>query len=103
MNHSYSFEGLAAAGRKADDAHRELRVQEAAEDLRQARGLAYKSIGDNTGPYLAAFDGELIGEVWTDTPGVLHGWRATSYASDARGGGGPFLTARAAAASLLKP
>jgi hypothetical protein len=85
-----------------DAALKDLHRQEVAATLRSRKGLHYASIGDDwTGPNLVAYNGEIVGETRTKSPGAFRDWYALPVnASEERG---PFPTARAAAASLLRP
>lgn len=96
-----SPEAVAAAETAYDDADRALHRQEVAAQLRARRGLHYASIGDEwTGPNLVAYNGEVVGETRTESPGAFRDWYATPV--DGTSEMGPFVTARAAAAALIK-
>lgn len=63
-------------------------------------GLSYARLGDALrGPYLVAWEGQVIGEVRSDEDTVLKDWYAVP-SSGRDGSSGPFPTIRAAAASL---
>ncbi|MFC8539117.1 hypothetical protein [Streptomyces sp. NPDC057249] len=89
---------VSAAESSYDAAIKELHRQEVALTLRSRKGLHYASIGDDRrGNNLVAFNGEIIGETYTKSSGVLHEWYAIPLNGDEIG---PFITARAAAAGL---
>ncbi|WP_158767824.1 hypothetical protein [Streptomyces sp. NRRL F-5702] len=77
-----------------------LHREEVAATIRNREGLHYASVGEErSGPNLVAHNGNIIGETHTESPGILHDW----YAVEADGKKiGPFVTARAAAAGLIK-
>ncbi|WP_143662793.1 hypothetical protein [Streptomyces sp. CB03238] len=95
-----SQEAVTAAETAYEAATRDLHRQEVAAQLRSRDGLHYASIGDErTGPNLVAHNGEIVGETYTTSPGVLHDWYAVPMSGREQG---PFVSARAAAASLIK-
>lgn len=69
-------------------------------DLASRPGLSYARVNDALrGPYLVAWEGQIIGEVRSEEDTVLKDWYAVPI-SDEGATRGPFLTIRAAAASL---
>jgi hypothetical protein len=91
---------LSTAETKFAAASTELRRQAVAAELRERRGLHYASIGDDrTGPHLVVYNGEVVGELHTTSPGILKDWYAVPIGSTTEVG--PFVTARAAAAGLI--
>ncbi|MFD8440188.1 hypothetical protein ACFV2I_34585 [Streptomyces microflavus] len=95
-----SPELLDAANANYTAALTDLHRQEVIATLRNRTGLHYASVGaERTGPNVVVFDGKVVGETRTTSPGVLHDWYAVGQ--DGREIG-PFTTARAAAASLIK-
>ncbi|OYP09986.1 hypothetical protein CFC35_41970 [Streptomyces sp. FBKL.4005] len=78
-----------------------LWYQEIAANLRSRKGLHYASINpdDRNGPHLVVYNGEIVGQTHTTSPGVLHDWYATPI--DGRPERGPYVSARAAAAHLI--
>lgn len=97
-------EPLSAAQAAYDQAGAVLRREEVLEELRSRPRLAYASIGSlDGGPYLVTWDGVLIGEVSSETPGAVGGWFAVKQSdgttSDPKG---PFHTIRQAAASMTE-
>lgn len=95
-----------AAQEARDRADAELHRLAVVEELRARPGLAYAALNEG-GPYLAAWNGRLVGEVHQDGPGALRCWRACPYGDDeqpqpGRGEGAvPYPTIRAAAAALM--
>lgn len=66
--------------------------------------LAYASLGDDQlGPMLVTYRHKPIGEVHTESPSALKDWYARPYRADGSLGesDGPYVNARAAAASLI--
>ena len=68
--------------------------------LRARPGLSYASVGGPGGPYLVAYEGELIGEVCSEQGTALHEWYAEPFAAQSARSG-PFSTIRKAAASMI--
>lgn len=92
---------LAAARTAYESASEELHRQEIVERLKSLSGLRYSALGDVLdSPNLVAYNGEILGETHTTSPGVLHDWYATPVGG--KDGLGPFTTARAAATGLLR-
>jgi hypothetical protein len=95
-------------------AHLETQVDAAVAQLDRAQlivrlcekeGLAYASLtGEQLGPMLVTYQHEPIGELHTTSPSALQDWYAQPYAEDGSLGSssGPYGTARAAAASLIR-
>jgi hypothetical protein len=95
-----SQEAVTEAENSFDAAVKEMHRQEVAAQLRSRKGLHYASIGDDrSGPNLVTYDGEIIGETYTTSPGMARDWYAVPLGGEKRG---PFVTARAAAASLKR-
>ncbi|MEU3282116.1 hypothetical protein [Streptomyces antibioticus] len=95
-----SQESVTAAENAFDSAVKEMHRQEVAVQLRSRKGLHYASIGDDRdGPNLVTYNGEILGETYTTSPGMARDWYAVPLDGKERG---PFVTARAAAASLKK-
>lgn len=94
---------LTAAEQAAEEAAAELDRQQLIAHLCSKPGLVYASLGaHNTGPYLVANQGEIVGEVHTETGAPLLNWYATRYGADGEAvRSGPFVTIRAAAASMI--
>ncbi|GGZ29764.1 hypothetical protein [Streptomyces nitrosporeus] len=89
---------MTTAEKSYDSALNELHRQEVAAVLRSRKGLHYASIGDDRrGPNLVAFNGKILGETYTKSPGLTHDWYSVTLKGEEKG---PFITARAAAASL---
>ncbi|MDI3390482.1 hypothetical protein QIS99_30450 [Streptomyces sp. B-S-A8] len=93
---------VSAAESACAAAETELHRQVIAAELcarRGGRGLHYASIGaERTGPHLVVNDGEVLGQMHTTSPGVLHDWYGNRVESDRELG--PYPTARACAAAL---
>ena len=91
-----------AAEVQFDQAAEALRRESVVQDLAAKSGLSYGRITDSVrGPYLVAWDGQIIGEVRSDTDSAINDWYAVSVQGDQRSDpAGPFHTIRAAAASL---
>ena len=67
--------------------------------LSRKPGLSYARLGEDlTGPYLVAWEGQIIGEVRSEEETALKDWYAVT--SEVERPSGPFPTIRAAAASL---
>lgn len=78
----------------------ELHRQEVTAELRERSGLHYASVTDErTGPHVVVHDGTVLGEVYTTSPGVFADWFTRPLSGESRG---PFPSARAAAAAMLK-
>lgn len=100
----YSKEQLDEARGRAASAVSELDRQELAAKLCERKGLTYASLTEDTlGPMLVAYGHKLIGEVHTADQTVLRNWHARPYQADGTlgDGNGPYVSARAAAASLI--
>lgn len=73
--------------------------EQALDRLSKKPGLSYARLGnDLKGPYVVAWEGQIIGEVRSEEATVLKDWYAVP--SQEGQSSGPFLTIRAAAASL---
>lgn len=100
----YSADRLDQARKEASAALAEVDRQELTAKLCEKEGLAYASLtGDQLGPMLVTYRHKPIGEVHTTSPSGLHDWHARRYLADGSlsDPGGPYGTARAAAASLI--
>lgn len=100
----YSAERLAQARQQAAEAAAEVDRQELAEELCKKEGLAYASLTDDQlGPMLVTYRHKPLGEVHTTSPSALKDWHARPYLADGSLGEehGPYVNARAAAASLI--
>lgn len=96
-----SSEAVDSASAEYDAALKKLHREEVASTLRSRRGLHYASVGeDRDGPNLVSHNGNIVGETRTTSPGILHDWYAVKTDGNRIG---PFVTARAAAAGLIKP
>ncbi|MFC9916346.1 hypothetical protein [Streptomyces sp. NPDC127197] len=96
-----SPEAVATAETTFDAAVVAMHRQEVAAELRSRNGLHYASIGDDRlGPNLVAYNGQILGETHTTSPGAFRDWYATPL--DSKNDLGPFPTARAAAAALKR-
>ncbi|MFD3518494.1 hypothetical protein [Streptomyces sp. NPDC058657] len=94
-----SLPALRAAHKSASE---KIHRQETIERLKSLPGLRYSALGDVLGsPNLVAYNGEILGETHTTSPGVLHDWYGVP-AGDENSELGPFTTARAAATGLLR-
>lgn len=74
-------------------------------ELCKKENLAYASLTDSRlGPMLVTYQHKPIGELHTTSPSALQDWYAQPYTEDGSLGEnqGPFGTARAAAASLIR-
>jgi|tagenome__1003787_1003787.scaffolds.fasta_scaffold20563810_2 hypothetical protein len=101
----YSEERLSEARARIGAAADDLNRQEVAAKLCRKEGLAYASLTDDQlGPMLVTYRHKPIGEMHTTSPSALQDWYAQPYAEDGSLGGstGPYGTARAAAASLIR-
>lgn len=95
---------LRSAETRLQEAVSELDRQQLTAKLCEKEGLAYASLtGDQLGPMLVTYRHEPIGEVHTTSPSGLHDWHARRYLADGSlsDPGGPYGTARAAAASMI--
>lgn len=100
----YSQEWLLDARERAEEAVGELDRQELAAKLCEKEGLAYASLTeDRLGPMLVTYQHKPIGETHTTSPSALKDWFARPYLQDGSLGAsrGPYVNARAAAASLI--
>jgi hypothetical protein len=101
----YSKERLSEARLAASTAAAEAVRQEVAARLCKHERLAYASLTDDRlGPMLVTYQHKPIGELHTTSPSALHNWHARRYQPDGQLGDptGPYGTARAAAASLIR-
>ena len=101
----FTGERLENAVSRAADAAAEVARQEVAVKLCKRDGLAYASLTDDQlGPMLVTYQHAPIGELHTTSPSALQDWYAQPYAEDGSLGAstGPYGTARAAAASLIR-
>ncbi|MFB7222440.1 hypothetical protein [Streptomyces sp. NPDC056227] len=93
-----------AAQLELDRAVKAVRREEVIATLKSKPGLAYACAdeSDQLGPFLVSFNGQLIGQVRSgaDADIALHNW----FAWPAGDGDpeGPFVTIRAAAASMIR-
>jgi hypothetical protein len=101
-----SEEALTSAEAAYEGASRALDRQLVLSQIKETSGLVYRAIDadENYGPFIVAYDGELVGEVHQELPNghshqAFQRWYATP--SGASTNNGPFVTARAAAASLV--
>jgi hypothetical protein len=100
----YSKERLEEARSRRADADTEIHRQEVAAKLCEHDRLAYASLtDDHLGPMLVTYQHQPIGEVHTTSPSALKDWHARPYLPDGTLGEehGPYVNARAAAASLI--
>jgi hypothetical protein len=100
----YSKERLSEARARAAVAAADLDRQELVAKLCEKGGLAYASLTDDRlGPMIVTYQHKPIGEVHTTSPSALHEWHAQAYLPDGTLGDihGPYVNARAAAASLI--
>jgi hypothetical protein len=94
-------ESLRSAREQYAQAAHDLRRQQVAAGLHDRPGLSYASIGESRlGPNLVAYNGTVVGKTWTTSPGLFQDWYAQTEDEQLRG---PYVTARAAAASLASP
>lgn len=101
----YSEERLAEARATLSRTAAEIDRQELLAKLCEHDRLAYASLSDDQlGPMLVTYQHRPIGEVRTESPSALRNWYAQPYNEDGTLGAktGPFVTARAAAASLIR-
>lgn len=100
----YSRERLSEAHARVAAASAEVHRQEVAEALCRNEGLAYASLTeDQLGPMLVTYRHKPLGQVHTTSPSALRDWHAQAYLPDGTLGksNGPYVNARAAAASLI--
>ncbi|MEU0836060.1 hypothetical protein [Streptomyces sp. NPDC005969] len=95
---------LSAARLELDRAAQAVHREEVLATLKAKSGLAYASLGesDQLGPFLVSFNGQLIGQVrsGSDADVALRNWFACPTGdADPEG---PFVTIRAAAASMIR-
>jgi len=101
----YSEDRLSEARERVAVASAEVIRQELAAELCKKEGLAYASLTDDQlGPMLVTYRHKPIGELHTTSPSALQDWYAQPYTEDGSLGEskGPYGTARAAAASLIR-
>ena len=101
----YNEHRLNRAKETASGALDEVDRQELAAELCKKEGLAYASLTeDQLGPMLVTYQHKPIGELHTTSPSALHDWHARRYLEDGSLSDptGPYGTARAAAASLIR-
>lgn len=95
-----SPEAVDSASAEYEAALKKLHREKVVATLRLRTGLHYASVGeDRIGPNLVTHDGNIVGETHTTSPGILHDWYAVRMDGTEFG---PFVTARAAAARLIK-
>lgn len=102
----YNEQRLNEAQRAASAALAEVHRQEVAAELCKKEGLAYASLTESQlGPMLVTYRHQPIGELHTTSPSALQDWHARRYLEDGSLSEptGPYGTARAAAASLIRP
>ncbi|NUS25058.1 MAG: hypothetical protein HOV92_12660 [Streptomyces sp.] len=100
----YSQERLSEARARVAAASAEVERQELVEALCRKEGLAYASLTeDQLGPMLVTYRHKPLGQVHTTSPSALRDWHAQAYLPDGTLGEshGPYVNARAAAASLI--
>lgn len=97
-------DGLSAAEERLRAAEADVDRMRLVAELCKKEGLAYASLTeDRLGPMLVTYQHKPIGEVYTTSPSALRDWHAQAYLPDGTLGDshGPYVNARAAAASLL--
>jgi hypothetical protein len=97
-------EDLRAAEERFEQAGTELDRLQLTAKLCEHERLAYASLTDDQlGPMLVTYQHKPIGEVHTGSPSALKDWYAQPYQDDGSLGAssGPYVNARAAAASLI--
>lgn len=97
-------ESIRVAEERLEEAGAELDRQLLTAKLCEKEGLAYASLTDDQlGPMLVTYRHKPIGEVHTTSPSALQDWHARPYLPDGGLGEehGPYVNARAAAASLI--
>lgn len=97
-------EGLRTAEERFEQASAELHRQQVLAKLCVHDRLAYASLTDDQlGPMLVTYHHKPIGEVHTTSPSALRDWYARPYRQDGSLGAasGPYMNARAAAASMI--
>lgn len=67
---------LAAALDELDQATERAVLVASLDELRRRRGLGYAITSPDAREVLVAYDGQVIGRAWTETPGILGDWRA---------------------------
>ncbi|MET8585769.1 hypothetical protein ABZX39_33600 [Streptomyces collinus] len=95
---------LRAAEERFEQAAAELDRQQLTAKLCKHARLAYASLTeDQLGPMLVTYQHRPLGEVHTTSPSALKDWYAQPYLPDGSLGAsdGPYVNARAAAASLI--
>jgi hypothetical protein len=100
----FSEERLSEARLAVSAVAAEVVRQEVAAKLCEHDRLAYASLTeDQLGPMLVTYQHKPIGEVHTTSPSALKDWYAQPYRDDGALGDsrGPYVNARAAAASLI--
>jgi hypothetical protein len=100
----YNQGDLSEARARIAAASAEVDRQELVEALCRKEGLAYASLTDDQlGPMLVTYQHKPLGEVHTTSPSALRDWHAQAYLTDGTLGDshGPYVNARAAAASLI--
>lgn len=101
----YNEQRLNELRKEASAALAEVDRQELMAKLCEKEGLAYASLTDDQlGPMLVTYRHEPIGELHTTSLSALHDWHARRYLEDGSLSDptGPYGTARAAAASLIR-
>lgn len=102
---SGSNDDLREAEARLTQASAELDRLQLIEKLCEHDRLAYASLADDQlGPMLVTYQHKPIGEVHTESPSALKDWYAQPYRADGSLGesDGPYVNARAAAASLIR-
>jgi hypothetical protein len=97
-------EAIRAAEERLEEAGAELDRHLLMAKLCEHSRLAYASLTDDQlGPMLVTYQHKPIGEVHTTSPSALRDWHAQAYLPDGTLGDshGPYVNARAAAASLI--
>ena len=100
----YDEQRLKQARETASAALAEVDRQELVAELCKKENLAYASLTeDQLGPMLVTYQHQPLGEVHTTSPSALKDWYARPYLPDGKLGasGGPYVNARAAAASMI--
>lgn len=101
----YDEERLEKARQEASAAIAAVDRQEIVAKLCEHDRLAYASLtaDDQLGPMLVTYRHKPLGEVHTESPSALKDWYARPYRADGSLGesDGPYVNARAAAASLI--
>ena len=100
----YDEQRLNRARETASAALAEVDRQELVAELCKKEGLAYASLTeDQLGPMLVTYRHKPLGQVHTTSPSALKDWHARPYLADGSLGEehGPYVNARAAAASMI--